>query len=177
MATYIGFDIADLVFSASGSVATSSTSISFDINDLVFNSVVAALANPPVNPYRIPGLNLYRAATRLIATDKLDWFTFASRERNALGNWITTYSAPIEIRGSVQPVEIRSYKQLGLDMSKRYVTLFTDHNAKHVARQTAPDRFEWNDSIWEAIGGDDWFKQDGWREVVLVCIGSSEVLV
>lgn len=119
----------------------------------------------------IPGINLFAVASGLIANDSVTWQAFSSRARNALGNWVNTYAAPEIIKGSVQPIEASEYQALGLDMSKRYVTLFTSHNVQHVKRESGPDRFEWNGARWEAQGGDDWYNQDGWREVRLVYIG------
>lgn len=122
----------------------------------------------------IPGINLLAIATQAIGTDTVMWSRFVSRERNALGNWVSTYDDPVAIRGSVQPVEARDYKELGLDMSRRYVTLFTSHDVQHVKRESSPDKFEWDGGLWEAQGGDDWHRQDGWREVILVYLGPAE---
>ena len=122
----------------------------------------------------IPGINLFQVASSIIATDTVIWSRFVSRSRDALGQWVSVYAEPETIKGSVQPIEARSYQALGLDMSKRYVTLFTSHNVQHVKRETSPDKFEWNGGIWEAQGGDDWFAQDGWREVILVYLGEAE---
>lgn len=122
----------------------------------------------------IPGLNLFKLAATRIATDTVIWRPFVSRERNALGNWVSVYGEPVPIRGSVQPVEAREYQALGLDMSKRYVTLFTAHNLQHVKRESSPDKITWNGGLWEPVGGDDWLKQDGWREVILVYLGPEE---
>lgn len=119
----------------------------------------------------IPGLNLLAIASTAIATDTVQWSRFLSRTRDALGQWVSVYAEPEPIRGSVQPIEAREYQALGLDMAKRYVTLFTSHNVQHVKRESSPDKFEWNGAYWEAQGGDDWYQQDGWREVILVYLG------
>lgn len=119
----------------------------------------------------IPGINLFAIASNVIATDTVLWAKFVSRELNELGNWINTYESPEEIRCSVQPVEAREYQTLGLDLSKRYITIFTSHDVQHVKREAGPDRFIWNSAMWESVGGDDWFNQDGWRESLLVYIG------
>ena len=122
----------------------------------------------------IPGLNIFKLAATRIATDTVIWRPFVSRERNALGNWEVTYGDPIQIKGSVQPVEGREYQALGLDMNKRYVTLFTAHDFKEVNRQAAPDKLIWDGGLWEPVGGDNWSKQDGWRDGILVYLGPEE---
>lgn len=117
----------------------------------------------------IPGINLLAIASSVIATQSVTYLKWLSRTRTQAGQLVDTYSAPITIRGSWQPVNMVTIKNLGLDMSKQYRQLWTNAEIKLVdvdrgADKIIIDGYEWT----PANAGNDWSSVDGWRAVVFV---------
>lgn len=117
----------------------------------------------------IPGLNLLNIATSVIATQQVKYRRWKARTRTNAGQLIDEYYPEIIIRGSWQPVNMVTIKNLGLDMSKQYRQLWTNAEIKLVdvdrgADKIVVDGYEWT----PANTGNDWSSVDGWRAVVFV---------
>lgn len=112
--------------------------------------------------------NLHAIASGVIPQQRLTWTAYLSRVQDARGRWVVTYSRPVQIRGSVQPVDMRTLKELGLDESRAYVQLWTAAPIQPTGRDAAPDRVTYCSRSYEVVGVTDWQRQDGWRQVYLV---------
>jgi hypothetical protein len=97
------------------------------------------------------------------------WSKWVSRTQNDRGDWVHTY-AESPIVGSWQPVPLTRVKELGLDMSKRYHTLYTSHDVGMVNRGKAPDKITHPDGTVHEVAGipAEWFNQNGWRAILCV---------
>lgn len=74
----------------------------------------------------IPGSNILRMALTIIARNSVVAYQFASRTLNSIGLYDVTYSDPISISGSFQPVPRQLYREYGLDFQQSYFTFYTD---------------------------------------------------
>lgn len=116
----------------------------------------------------IPGLNILSMATRLIATPTISYYVFVSRQVQANGLLVPTYTAPVNIQASVQAVPRRLFEQNGLDMQREYYTVFIPQNTIDVGRDVSGDQIHWNGLILQCESVTRWFGMDGWDEILTV---------
>lgn len=129
----------------------------------------------------IPGSNLLNMALDLIgAQPDVYWRQQTGRTLDEAGEWVPEYAPPLPVKGSLQPLSSARYQQLGLDLARRYFTFFTSAPVQGVGRDRSGDLLDIAGRRYqvEAIsntdgGGSDWSEIDGWREVVVVDIGSA----
>lgn len=121
----------------------------------------------------IPGANILNMAFNLIGQQSISWLVATGRTQNALGNWIVTYAEPVIVKGSWQPIDAAKYAMLGLDMAKKYFTLYASASVLPVERGTSGDLIEYNGRRYQVDDETDWFGVDGWRQVRCVDIGAA----
>lgn len=121
---------------------------------------------------KIPGSNLLGMASRLINFDRINRWTWTRNDLDGAGILQPVYTgAPIEIRGSVQPVPRAMYETLGLDLQKNYFNVFTSATLSDLQRDKAPDMLDWNGRRFIVESNTDWKSQDGWRSSICCDIG------
>lgn len=116
----------------------------------------------------IPGDNLLADALGIIAPQAVRLYRWAGRTRTAAGIFVSAYSGPVDILGSVQAVDRRQYQQMGLEWSRHYVMLYTTAPVRNVERDRAGDMFTYASKWYEAQSRTDWGTQDGWNYVLAV---------
>lgn len=120
--------------------------------------------------------NLHRMASSVIPQQKMKWSRFKSRIQDDRGRWVNTYGFPFTITGSLQPVDMKTVKELGLDISKRYKTLHTSAPIRATEAEAAPDRVSHGGRMYEVMGlPGDWHNVDGWGSVYLVDVGEDRI--
>ena len=121
----------------------------------------------------IPGSNLLNVALTVIAAQTVMYLRELSRALNDIGQDVTTYALPVEIKGSFQPVPRKLYAQYGLDFQKSYFTLYSSTNIIDVGRDVSGDKIVFNGRLFQCESNNDWYSEDGWKGVLCVDIGSS----
>lgn len=116
----------------------------------------------------IPGSNLLNAAHRVIKRQSAEYLRSTGRSKNLQGHWVTQYSDPVTIRGSVQAVPRTLYQTLGLDLQKNYIMIYSTMSIKDVGRGESPDRVRYNGNLFTAVSANDWIPIDGWAGVMFV---------
>lgn len=121
----------------------------------------------------VPGSNLLGLALTLIGSQSVLFYQETSRKQNKTGQWLCFYAPFIEFdECSVQPVDRRAYKAMGLDLQSNYVSWFVpDIDAVNLARKVNGSVFEWNNRRFQMVGQTDWFNQDNWSVFIGVDIG------
>lgn len=117
----------------------------------------------------VPGLNLLSIAGLSIAFQSVQWEQFAYRELDERGVWVNRYEDPVIIRGSWQPVDAKTIKELGFDTARIYRNFYTSHPIRSVNRDQSPDLIHYEGWVYEVVSVTDWYRQDGWRAVM--CVG------
>lgn len=112
--------------------------------------------------------NLHKLAASAIPQQTLELKQYSGRVLNDDGVWVNSYSDPVAIKGSLQPMDSRTAKEHGLDTSKRYQQLWTSADIKQAERDAAPDRVKYKGKSFDVVGVTDWQAQDGWSNVTLV---------
>jgi hypothetical protein len=121
----------------------------------------------------VPGSNLLTRAARLIRLQSVSYRQYLSRSTNAAGFDVSTYAAPVAIKGSVQPVPRSMYERLGLDFQKNYVTLYTVTGVLDIARGAGSDQIDWNGRRFQIESETDWHAIDGWTGALCVDVGAA----
>lgn len=121
----------------------------------------------------IPGLNLLNIAASVIATQQVQYRQWLSRTRTQAGQMVDTYADAVPIRGSWQPANLTTIKNLGLDMSKQYRQLWSNVAIQPVDTNRGADKIIADGYEWvPANTGNDWSSVDGWRSFIFVRQGA-----
>jgi hypothetical protein len=118
-------------------------------------------------------MNLLQAALSVIPPSTVIWIRATGRTQNALGQWVTTYAAPVDLRGSFQPLEKAKYEALGLDMNKHYRVFYVSQPVAPVDRGTSGDRLIHDGRLYQVEDEADWYSYNGWLGLVCVDIGAA----
>ncbi len=119
----------------------------------------------------IPGQNLLNMALTVIAKQPIQYYQFAGRTLNSIGQDVTTYLDPFTIYGSFQPVPRNLYEAYGLDLQKEYYNLYVSQDVLDVLRDVSGDQIIFNNSRFQCESNNDWFALDGWKGILCVFIG------
>lgn len=112
--------------------------------------------------------NLLNQAFRVIPQQNFTYYKYKSNTINDYGIKVNVYETGIDFKGSVQAVDSKMYQQFGLDVSKKYIQIFSSLNIQNVEGQEAPDKVNWNGKDYNVVNCTDWYKQDGWTNIIAV---------
>jgi hypothetical protein len=116
----------------------------------------------------IPGSDILDEAFGCIDTNTIQYIKYIDRTLNDVGQWVSTYQAPIDFEASVQAVNRKTYNQLGLDFQKNYINVFFSVNAVDLDRGVTGDRVQINQKLYQIENLSDWYAMDGWVEALCV---------
>lgn len=116
----------------------------------------------------IPGANLLGLAFRAIRPQKMPWRAFTGRTENAAGDTVATFAPAVEIKGSIQPVDMKLYQELGLNLAKNYSTLYVFGPVQPTARDRDGDLVLFNGSTWQCESDRDWSGVGEFRKILCV---------
>ena len=120
----------------------------------------------------VPGQNLLRMAFQIIAQQTLQYYQFASRALNSVGQDVTVYAAPVNMLGSWQPIPRNLYQSYGLDLQRDYFTFYTSNNVLDITRDVSGDQVAFRSRRYQVQSANDWFQLDGWKAIVCVDLGA-----
>lgn len=115
--------------------------------------------------------NLLKKALKLIPGESYQYLAYQGEEPNAMGVMIPTYAEAVTITpndGIVQSPENSLYQQLGLDLDKNYKIFYGAISIKGNEAQPQPDRFIYDNKVFETVRNTNWFNYDGWSGVLAV---------
>lgn len=116
----------------------------------------------------IPGANIMRMASRLIAQQSFEYYAFLGRTLQPNGQDVANYAPSITVTGSVQPVARNLIQQYGLDFQANYQNFYMPRSVLDVTRDVSGDQFKFNGSAYQALSKTDWASVDGW--VAVLCV-------
>ena len=113
--------------------------------------------------------NLLNKAFSVIPQQSFTYYKFKTETVNDIGIKQQVYENGVTYNGSVQAVDSKMYQALGLDFSKEYIQIFSSLNIQNVNRdQQSPDKVVWNNKEYLVVNCSDWYKQDGWTNILAV---------
>lgn len=107
-------------------------------------------------------------ALRVIAAQQFAYYKFICNDLNAIGLNVPNYDIPLQLRGSVQPVARSMYEQLGLDLDKTYLNVWTSNTLVDIDRDRSSDQIVFNGQRYQATSNTPWFPIDGWTAAIFV---------
>ena len=119
----------------------------------------------------VPGSNLFRIAGRVIRYQKVIYYEYLRSDTDAVGQLISVFKDPVDIKGSFQPVKRSLYQQNGLNFAKDYANFYSDNNLLGVDRDYSGDEVVFNGARFKIESNTPWYKLDGWNACLLVNIG------
>lgn len=122
---------------------------------------------------RIPGVNLYRVATKVIGRQPIQYYMYKGRTLDKMRNYVTTYEKPITLLASVQAVLRNQYVELGLELQKNYVKIWVDKDIVDLDRDASGDYFVFGGKTYKMEDETTWFDQDGWTSCLAVEVKQS----
>ena len=116
----------------------------------------------------IPGANLLKLAARALRFETVGHRAFVSRAVNGAGDFVSTFAATADVQGSMQPVDAKLYRELGLDLSKNYITFFTSALVAPLDRDREGDLLTFGGKTWQCQSSLNWAAIDG--HIKLLCV-------
>lgn len=116
----------------------------------------------------IPGANVLQMAMSVLGKQCVQYYNFLSRATNSIGQDVATYSGPVPIQASVQPVPRNLYEQYGLPFDRYYVNVYVPQSVLDVSRDVSGDALQYNGNYYQVLSKTDWFQQDGWVAVLAI---------
>ena len=131
--------------------------------------------------------NIHKLANRIIPRQKIKWRKAGDTTISEYGIAVSQYGEWIEIYAHAMPgiissfggknINERDYKDMGLDFSKNYYTVYCDDiGARTVCEQHGADQFMINGKVFNIIQTEDWeeFGYNGWKRCYCVQVIDGE---
>ena len=127
----------------------------------------------------ITGLNILNAALSVIPHSSVEYQKFISKTVNDFGVTVQSFSEPKRVKAIVESgivnaiggngVELKDYKDMGLDWSKRYITVWLSYvGLEPPADRDGSDRILWDGKTFSVIQVEDRGDYDGWQRCFCV---------
>ena len=113
-------------------------------------------------------INILGSVQSVIKKQSYSIIRYLGRTRNAAGYYVSEFSEPEAMSGSVQPVSSRMYKDLGLDFKKTYIKIYDTELINTMSRNKNSDQIIWDNYIWTIPENVGWSLQGGWNFVLCV---------
>ena len=113
-------------------------------------------------------INVLGSVQSVIGKQSYQIMRYVGRVKNSAGYWVSSFSDPEDMSGSVQPVNAKMYKDLGLDLKKSYIKIYDTELINTMSRNTNGDQIIWNGFIWTIPEELPWNIQGGWNYVMCV---------
>lgn len=112
--------------------------------------------------------NLLKAAQRLIPMQSFKYLKYLGNDINEFGISVPVYDEPVDVKGNIQVVAASLYEAYGLDFSKNYRQVYSSLEVSGNEIQEQPDRFLFEDKVWEVVNNSSWYKFNGWSGTLVV---------
>ena len=109
--------------------------------------------------------NIFNIVRKAIPTYTVDYQTSTGRTVNNIGQYETTYTAPVQINANIQPVNQTLMQTLGLDFQKVYITAHLPLEPKTVHAGESGDILTFNGSSYKIIHIENWYETGGYTLV------------
>lgn len=123
-------------------------------------------------------INILRLASHCIPRERIKYRKYKGKE--VLRNGVVTikYEDYIDTTAFVQPgiissfggknIEERNYKEMGLDWSKRYITVWAEINVHTSIDKHSPDQLLIRNKQYDILMVADWIEFNGWKRIYAV---------
>lgn len=123
--------------------------------------------------------NIHSLASRIIPGDSFKFRKFVKNTTNDFGISVQEFEEPRNAKGHIQPgvvssfggsnIELKDYKELGLDWSRRYITVWlTDRGLEPCADQNGADQIIYDGKVFTILQVENWDNFNGWQRCYCV---------
>lgn len=120
--------------------------------------------------------NIHKIASALIPRERFEYRTSGDNELSAAGRLVPTYGEWKHASGHIQPgivssfggknIEEKDYKDMGLDFSHRFMTIWHDiSELTTIADRQAACQVRIRGKIFNVIHAADWIVFDGFKRI------------
>ena len=113
-------------------------------------------------------INVLGTAQTVIGRQSYQLRAYSSRVRNSAGYWVSAFSEPVDMLGSVQPVKADQYKSMELDFKKAYIKIYDVNLIEAMSRNSNADQIIYDGYLWQVAEDTPWFLSGGWTYVMCV---------
>lgn len=123
--------------------------------------------------------NILRTAFSMIPHSSVKFRKFISKSVNDFGVTVQNFTAEEEVEAIVEPgiissfggsrIELKDYKELGLDWSKRYVTAWLPYRGlENAADRDGADQIIYLGKTFSVLQVENWGEYNGWQRCYCV---------
>lgn len=123
--------------------------------------------------------DIHRITTQIIPMDRIGYAKFVENRTNDFGIVEQVFEDVVDTSAHVQPgivssfggsnIEMKDYKELGLDWSKRHITVWmTDRNLEPCCSQEGADKILYNGMEFTVIQVENWDRFNNWQRIYCV---------
>lgn len=113
--------------------------------------------------------NLLGIAMGAVGSQQVDFYQFQGVTQDSSYRDVPSWSSiPKKIRANVQAVTQAQVNQMGLDISRKYKTVFAELSINAINQGGMPDRFHFEGATWEIVDATNWHNQNGWSYCLVV---------
>jgi hypothetical protein len=116
------------------------------------------------------GFNVAKSALGLIGKEQATYYRCTGRTTNEIGLDVSSFTDPVTVRGSWQPIPKNTYQDLGLDLQKTYVTWITCDLMQDIGRDESGDQVEFQGKRYQVYSATPWGDVAGFSKYTLVQI-------
>jgi len=113
-------------------------------------------------------INLLATTQTVIGKQAYQMRKALGRVKNAAGYFVSGFDVPVDMMGSVQPVNQRQYKAMGLDFKKAYIKIYDVKLIESLSRDKNADQVIYDGYLWHVAEDTPWFLSGGWTYVLCV---------
>lgn len=123
--------------------------------------------------------SVYKIASSIIPSDYIHFRKFLEKSTTEFGVVTQSFSEWSKARSHVQPgivssfggscIELKDYKQLGLDWSRRYITVWLfDKGLEPCCDKDGSDQVKYQDKIFTILQVENWDRFNNWQRCYCV---------
>lgn len=123
--------------------------------------------------------DIHRLATQIIPMDKIGYAKFVENRTNNFGIVEQVFEDAVDTRAHVQPgivssfggsnIEMKDYKEMGLDWSRRYITVWIkDKGLQPCVDKNGADEILYNGMEFTVIQVENWDRFNNWQRIYCV---------
>lgn len=123
--------------------------------------------------------SILKSAFSIIPHSSVDYRKFSGLTTNDFGISTHLYTEWRTAEGIAQPgivssfggkcIELKDYKELGLDWSRRYITIWIpDVGLENATERNGSDQIRWNNRVFNVLQVENWDVYNGWQRCYCV---------
>ena len=120
----------------------------------------------------IPNINVLKKALSVFKKQEFSYISFGTNSIDAAGRIVKGAPTSTLIKGHVNAIRRKAYKDMGLELSEKYKMFFGCFDFEGINRDSSAGHIEYNGRKYEIKDTGDWMYINGWDYAVGVDVGA-----